>query len=168
MRWVSIRRFHNQDTSSGLGLGVSLPVVHGQQELWSRPHWESWMVKIWELIKRDKVLPGRHSCQIHCILGNSFRLYHIVIVERDQGVLPDLISDIGLQLFPFFLRTDMVINYLLNTRLNTGQRDYEVFIDEKPQYNGKWSYIYDVIGLCFSRLFCSTVQRPLVLGDLSS
>lgn len=81
-------------------------------------------------------MPGRHSCQIYYILGNNFRLCHNVIVERDQDVLPDFVSNIVLQLFPFFffLRTDMVINYLLNMRLNTG-RDYEVFIDERPQHN---------------------------------
>ena len=106
---------------------------------------------LWELIKRDKILPGRDSCQIYYILGNHFRLCRKVLVEREQEVLPDFTSNIVLQLFLFFFGIGMVINYLLSTKLNTGQRELWSITDERPQHNDhREMVIHNVIRPCFS------------------
>lgn len=88
---------------------------------------------LWALIKQDKILPGRDSCQIYYIPGSHFRLCHKVLAEREQDVLPDFTSNIALQLFLFFFGIGMVINYLLSTRLNTGQQELWSLTDEGPQ-----------------------------------
>lgn len=89
---------------------------------------------LWELIKLDKILPGRDSCQIFYIPGNHFRLCHYSESEREQDVLPDFSSNTVLQLFPFFLGIGIVVNYLLSRRLNTGQRELWSLVDERPQH----------------------------------